>query len=391
MTAVRFLENRVKEDPDDLVALNKLANYYLQLYRETYDVAYLQLALHSARSSLGVLGADQNLSGLLALAQAEYATHDFASARDHAKELTEYQPQKSYGYQVLGDALLELGEYEQAAEVYRRMEELDRGSVATETRLAHLAMLRGDTALARRRYANAVAAAKSALVPSAETIAWCYWQSGETDFQAGDYGSAERHYGDALKAYPDYVRALASLGRVRAAAGDREGAIAQYEHAVRIVPDPQFIAALGDLYKLTGRGEDAARQYALVEKIGHLNQLNGALYSRQLALFYSDHEIKLDEAYAGAAREYFVRRDVYGADALAWAALKVGKVAEAQTAIKEALRLGTRDARLYYHAGMIERAAGNPNGARDYLRRALTLNPQFDGMQAQIARKALEG
>src|ERR1700720_3644205 len=67
MTAVRFLENRIKTDPDDLVALNKLANYYLQLYRETYDVAYLGLALRSARSSLGVLGADQNLSGLLVL------------------------------------------------------------------------------------------------------------------------------------------------------------------------------------------------------------------------------------------------------------------------------------------------------------------------------------
>ena len=113
MTAVRFLENRVKKDPDDLVALNKLANYYLQLYRETYDVTYLQLALHSARSSLSVLGVDQNLSGLLALAQAEYAMHDFAFARDHAKQITEHQPQKSYGYQVLGDALLELGEYEQ--------------------------------------------------------------------------------------------------------------------------------------------------------------------------------------------------------------------------------------------------------------------------------------
>src|SRR5258706_1955743 len=84
MTAVRFLEDRVKDDPDDLVALNKLANYYLQLYRETYDVKYLSLALRSARSSLQVLGADQNLGGLDALAQSEYATHDFIAARDHA-------------------------------------------------------------------------------------------------------------------------------------------------------------------------------------------------------------------------------------------------------------------------------------------------------------------
>jgi Flp pilus assembly protein TadD len=89
-------------------------------------------------------------------------------------------------------------------------------------------------------------------------------------------------------------------------------------------------------------------------------------------------------------REYEVRRDIYGADALAWTALKAGKIAEARLAIKEVLRLGTKDARLFYHAGMIARAAGDKSGARDYLKRTLALNPQFDPLQAPIARKALE-
>ena len=390
MMAVRFLEDRVKGDPDDLVALNKLAGYYLQLQRETADVRYLELALRSARSSLRVLQADQNLGGLLALAQAEYQTHDFSSARNHAKELTEYQPRKSYGYQVLGDALLELGDYDQAARTYSKMEELDRGGVTTASRLAHLAMLRGDPATAQRLYSIALAQATAALTPSVETIAWCHWQLGETAFSVGDYTTAEHHYRDALTAFPDYFRALASLGRVRAAQGDLAGAIERYEQAVRIIPDPQFVAALGDLYKLSGRDKDAAIQYSLVEKIGRLNELNGALYNRQLALFYSDHDLKPEEGYANALREYGVRRDIYGADALAWTALKAGKITEAQSAIKEALRLGTKDARLFYHAGMIAQAAGDKSGARDYLKRALALNPQFDPLQAPIARKALE-
>ena len=84
-----------------------------------------------------------------------------------------------------------------------------------------------------------------------------------------------------------------------------------------------------------------------------------------------------------------MRRDIYGADALAWTALKAGKVEEARAAIKEALRLGTKDARLFYHAGMIARAAGDAAAARDYLERALALNPQFDPLQARIARAAL--
>ncbi len=151
----------------------------------------------------------------------------------------------------------------------------------------------------------------------------------------------------------------------------------------------EFVAALGDLYQLAGREKESAAQTALVEKIGHLSAANGALYNRQLALFYADHDIKADEAYANAVKEYEVRRDIYGADALAWTALKAGRINEAQAAIKEALRLGTRDAKLFYHAGMIARAAGDRAAARDYLKRALALNPRFDPLQSEIALKAL--
>ncbi|MEJ7713577.1 MAG: tetratricopeptide repeat protein [Pyrinomonadaceae bacterium] len=202
---------------------------------------------------------------------------------------------------------------------------------------------------------------------------------------------AERHYLDALVTFPDYYNALAALGRVRAARGDLQGAIEHYEQVVRRLPDPSFVAALGDLYKLTGREKKAMAQYMLVEQIARLSKLNGELYNRQLALFYADHDMKAEEAYRQAASEYHVRRDIYGADAVAWTALKAGKLAEAQAAIKEALRLGTRDAKLFYHAGMIARAAGDELAARDYLQRALTLNPQFDPLQALIAQKALEG
>ena len=178
MMAVRFLEERVKSDADDIVALNKLAGYYLQLHRETEDVAYLELGLHTGQSSLGVLPADQNLGGLRALAQAEYETHNFLAARKHAKELTQYDPQRPLGFQLLGDASLELGDYDAATSAYQKMEGLDNGSVATETRLAHLALLRGDAATARRRYLVALKQAGSSSFPSAETIAWCQWQIG---------------------------------------------------------------------------------------------------------------------------------------------------------------------------------------------------------------------
>ncbi|HEY6153459.1 MAG TPA: tetratricopeptide repeat protein, partial [Candidatus Udaeobacter sp.] len=299
----------------------------------------------------------------------------------------------SYPYQLLGDALLELGEYDQAESAFHQMEQLGgiQGltRVTIEQRMARVAAMHGDLNGAQRHLSNALTTALALPMPPRETVAWCRWQLGETAFAAGDYPTAERHYRDALATFPDYFRAVASLGRVRAAEGDLAGAIEQYEHAVRIIPDPSFVAALGDLYKLAGREKDAAAQYALVEKIGRLNEFNGALYNRQLALFYADHDLKPDTAYANASREYALRRDIYGADALAWAALKAGRVAEAQIAIKEALRLGTKDARLFYHAGMIAQTAGDQSSAREYLKRALTLSPEFDPLQATVARKVL--
>jgi tetratricopeptide (TPR) repeat protein len=359
--------------------------------RETGNVEYLELASRCARASLAAVPEVRNAGGLAALAQVELASHDFAAARVHAQRLTELDPGKTYPYGLLCDALLELGDYDGAAAAFRRMESVDGGiSEGSEIRQARLAQLRGDNAGARLHFSRALLITLDLPAPPRETVAWCRWQLGETAFASGDYETAERHYREALTTYPDYYRALAGLGRTLAARGDLAGAIGQYEAAVRRLPDPSFVAALGDLYRLAGRESDASAQYALVEQIARLGALGGTIYNRQLALFYADHDLKAEEAYALAAREYETRRDIYGADALAWTAFKAGRVAEAGAAMKDALRLGSRDARLFYHAGMIARAAGDRDAARDYLDRALKLNPVFDPWQSVTAKRALD-
>lgn len=388
--AIRSLEEKVKADPRDYIAYNKLAGYYLGRQRETGDMTYIDLAAAAARSSLEAAHASANAGGLAALAQAEFAGHHFKTAREHAERLVVLEPRKSYPYRILGDALLELGEYERAAEAFEKMGRLEQvPSSATETRLARLATLRGDSEAARRHLTRALALALEEFPPSRETVAWCRWQLGETAFSVGDYKGAERHYREALATLPGYYRALPSLGRARAAMGDLDGAIEHYEQAVRALPEPTFVAALGDLYRLAGREREAAAQYDSVEKTAGLAASHGAHNDRQLALYYADHDLKPAEAYALAAKEYAARRDIYGADALAWTALKAGKIEEARERIKEALRLGTRDARLFYHAGMIARAAGDTDAASEYLRRALELCPQFEPLHAPAARKVL--
>ena len=394
-SAIRFLEDRVKRDPDDIIAYNKLAGYYLQRLREIGSLNYIDLASRAAHASLKAISADiGNTGGLAALAQVEYASHEFAASRDHARELIQRDAGKSYPYQILGDSLLELGDYDGAAASFQMMEHRSNGSpsdaVAIEVRLARLAELRGETKAVQKHLSTALISALDLKPAPRETVAWCRWELGETAFSTGDYETAERYYRDALITFPQFYRALGSLGRVLAARGDVPGAIEQYERAISIIPDPSFVAALGDLYKISGREKEATAQYDLVEHIARLSALNGVLYNRQLALFYADHDVKAEQAHASAVKEYTVRRDIYGADAVAWTALKAGKLNEAQSAIKEALRLGTRDAKLFYHAGMIALARGDKGTAGDYLNRALAINPQFDPLQTMNAREALD-
>jgi tetratricopeptide (TPR) repeat protein len=384
---IRFLEDRVHADPLDFIAYNKLCGYYLQRQRELGDVQYLELALRAARASLKAIPAEQNPGGLAALARAEFTTHDFATTRDRARQLIALEPRKSYPYELLGDALLELGDYAGAESAYDQLERLQGPqSLSVNLRRGHVALLRGQIDEARTHYQLALTLALDPVPPDRETVAWCHWQLGELAFAQGDYALAETQYRESLTTFPNYYRATAALGRARAAQGDLPGAIALYEQVTKRLPDPIYVAALGDLYKLAGHEREAAAQYALVERIARLSELNGVLYNRQLALFYADHDMKSAEAYQLAAREYQTRRDIYGADAVAWTGLKAGKLLEAQAAMKEALKFGTRDAKLLYHAGLIARAAGDQAAAHDYLQRALALNPQFDPLQAKFAQ-----
>ncbi len=386
--AILALKQVVDDDPENFAVQNMLSGYYLKLSRESGDHAYLSRAAGAARASLTALPAEANPGGVAALAQAEAASHNFAAARDHARRLVEIAPDRGYPYEILGDALLELGDYKGAAAAYKPVLQRVGASTSIATRLGRLAFLNGDTETAESYLAQSVTFAREEAPTAPEATAFSYWQLGDAAFSTGNYQTAERRYRRALAAVDDYLPALAALGRVRAARGDLAAAIATYERVIEIDPMPAFVAALGDLYQLAGRQPEAAAQYAR-NLDAKPTALHAGLHNRELVMFYANHDLRRAEAYRLARREYRLRRDIYGADALAWAALKAGKVREAQAASGEALRLGTQDASLLYHAGMIARAAGKRDSARTYLERALALNPQFDPLQARNARQAL--
>jgi hypothetical protein len=160
---------------------------------------------------------------------------------------------------------------------------------------------------------------------------------------------------------------------------------------VAISPQPEALAALGDLYSITGDSVSARKQYDTVEFIGNLAAINAQVYNRALVLFWVNHDRNAAQALALAENELQTRKDIYGWDAYAWALLANGRAADADAAMQNALAQGTHDALLSYHAGMIAAALGDSARAQANLRDALDLTGALDPLSAAKAADTLAG
>ena len=154
-------------------------------------------------------------------------------------------------------------------------------------------------------------------------------------------------------------------------------------------PQPDYLITLGDLLWSQGRTKDADQQYATVQAINQLFVANGGDADIELALFNADHDIDPPATYEKARAAYERRPSVTAADTVAWAAYKAGRIDDAQAYVALAKRLGTRDPRLAYHAGVIADAAGDRPSAERYLREADAMSPAQSLRYAADARNVL--
>jgi Flp pilus assembly protein TadD len=107
-----------------------------------------------------------------------------------------------------------------------------------------------------------------------------------------------------------------------------------------------------------------------------------------LALFEADHGDPA-RALAFAQEGYAATPTVRAADALAWALHRLGRETEAKRRSDEALRIGSVDPILRYHAGAIAAALGETAEARRDLTMALATDAGFSATGAAEARRIL--
>jgi tetratricopeptide (TPR) repeat protein len=358
--------------PKDIDGYNLLASAWLQKARETGDFQF------NARAASAIESAEKieptNIDTLILKGRLLLAEHRFSEVVEVAKRAQSVRPEHPDTFGLLADALVELGNYDAAVQAAQKLMDL-RPDLGAYSRAAYIRALHGETDNAMDAMAIAI---KAAHPREQESTAWCQIQLANILLSANKPAEGEKIVDRALEVFPDYHLALAAKGKFRVAAGDFEKAIEFYTLAQERVPLPDVAVALGDIYTRIGKIDEARRQYELVEFIEGSSTNGTQADSRLMAMFWADRDINLDKALEIAQRERTTRSDIYTMDMLAWCLFKKGNTAEAKTAIQEALRLGTHDARIYYHAGMIFGAAGDKAKAGQYLKLALKTRTSFD-------------
>ncbi|MFO0950580.1 MAG: tetratricopeptide repeat protein [Isosphaeraceae bacterium] len=378
--AIEFYQRRVAAVPKDYISLRVLGELHERKARETGNLAEYARAEEILRKAVAlnpdVARARASLAAVLC------SRHKFAEGLEIARALVKQYPDDIDAASTMGDALLELGRYEEAESTYKTLAQL-APFPEVFARQANLAEIRGDVDGAVALMRRAIEGVKKNNGP--EDAAWFQARLGDMLFDAGKVDEAEALYRVVPAGVDALHDATFGLAKVLIARGKLKEALAQTEKALAIGPDLHMLAALADLQTKLG---DKPGAEATVRRLD-AEALKQAEHSRDVVYFNADHDRDLPRALELAKKEIAQRADVFTQDALAWALFKNGKLEEAAQAIDKVLAVGTKDARIRFHAGMIHAARGDRARARDLLKQALATNPHFSILGPDQARARL--
>jgi tetratricopeptide (TPR) repeat protein len=243
---IATMQEYVRTRPDEARGYTLLGGAYLQKARETADPAYYTKADGVLLKALELNAED--VDALTSLGELALARHQFVDAIRWGERSWAINGYKARTLGVIGDAQIELGRYDDAIDTFQRMVDL-RPDLASYARVAYARELLGDVEGAIEAMQDAVTAG----APYGENTAYVQVQLGHLYFNSGRLDEAETAYQAAFRLYPNYKLAQAGVARVRVARGDLTGAIALYKDAVEVMPLPEFVIALSDVYRAAGQ------------------------------------------------------------------------------------------------------------------------------------------
>lgn len=335
---------RVAADPGNGEAAVLLADALMRAARVQSDPTLAVEAEHVLRATLAHDRSDyaaRRMLGVVYLSQ-----HRFAAALEAANAARELRPEDAWNHAVMGDALIELGRYDEAFDAFDQVM-ARRPDAAAYARVAYARELQGDLdgAVALMRMA---ADATGPHDPEAQ--AWAFAQLANLYVLQGKLDLAERELRRGEFTFPSHPYVL--TGRIRLALARR-----QYPEALRLVETaaetPETAAIRGDLLVARGDGAGAEAAYQEAERLEREGWKHEEPQPAALARLLAERGRGASEAVSLAERAARDRADIHTMDALAWAYFRAGRVEAAAAAMRQALRTGTRDPRIRCHASAI--------------------------------------
>ena len=384
---VAFWEKAENEHhPGDMISPDNLAGQYLQRYRERMDIDDVLRAERAAKQSL-VAQSVGNMPGELELASIDLTLHRFHDAIAITKHIESYDRGDDAMYPREASLDMEVGDYATAEHRLYAVPEKDRddGWRVVESRYLELT---GHLAEARALLATASAYQNANFDSPAQGRAWYFFRQGEMAFEAGDNDTALGDEREAVTVFPNYADALRTLARIECARHDWQQCLVDAEASSNIVPYPETLGYKADAQRALGNPAEADQTNDLIHTVSRLGDQQH-ITDRLLAIYYADHHIYPRDAYAIAKNELDSRDDIFTEDTLAWAAAMDDRWDEARAHISKALRYGTQNSLIEYHAGVIAAHFNDRSAEKAHLERALALNPTFHPTFAGDARAKL--
>ncbi len=359
--SIALFERRVDSKPSDANSWRYLGEFYEQKAEETGRLEWYAKAEQALRTSLKQL--PNNDRARTSLAAALCSRHKFGEGLEVIRDVAKRRPEEPDVLAILGDALLESGKYPEAQAVYESL--MKRAPVpAVLSRVANLRDQQGRTDEAIALMKRAVEATRSA--GSEKDVAWFTGRLAEITLLSGRIDEADALYRSIPKGVDAYHDATFALGRIQEGRGEIAGAIKSYRAAIEIGPDPHMLIALAELER---RGDKTDVAKALEDRFRKITA-ESPEYRRDLASFLVNSGNERGRGLELAEFDYRERKDIFGTDTVAWARYRNGKIAEAREAIDLALRVGTKDASIAAHAGLICLAGSDEKNARIHLESA---------------------
>lgn len=358
---------RLAAHPADALAVVRLSEALLRLQRVNNDSRAVITGEAHLRRFLETR--PKHYEARRMLAAVLLSQHRFGEAIAEANRARAADPRDAWNYGVIGDGYLELGDYQRAFEAFDRMGQLTPGPSAY-ARTSYALEIKGDLDGA---FEFMRMAADGTSPNDPESQAWHFSQLGDLLMQLGRIGEARVAFERAAATFPNHPLALGGLARLKIVNGEWSAARLLLQSELAKAATPDLAITIGDLSEALGDHAAAASYFRVAEQIERAAWESGQRQPQALAKFFAEHHRDIPEAVRLAEEAAQSRRDIFTMDTLALAYLKAGRLVEARRAADQALRTGSRDARVLWHAAEIRATAGDPAAAIELLRRIASI------------------